>query len=195
MTRRRIWTIGGLALLGVWAVAGIAILVARSQRMTAEKTLAYAHDHSLEGKSDADRAEIIEGLADRVNRLSFDERQKFRHQDDLRAMFEKMTPAERLRYLDLTLPRGMKQMMEAFNKMEPDKRRQLVNRAVNDLTRARDEAGPKDQDRLRTSLNDQTTQKIINEGMKSFLSDATAETKLDLQPLIEQMQTLLQTGH
>ncbi len=153
MTRRRIWTIGGLALLGVWAVAGIAILVARSQR------------------------------------------QKFRHQDDLRAMFEKMTPAERLRYLDLTLPRGMKQMMEAFNKMEPDKRRQLVNRAVNDLTRARDEAGPKDQDRLRTSLNDQTTQKIINEGMKSFLSDATAETKLDLQPLIEQMQTLLQTGH
>lgn len=30
--------------------------------------------------------------------------------------------------------------------------------------------------------------------MRSFIRDANAETKLDLQPLIEQMQNLMQGG-
>lgn len=194
MKQRRIWLVGGAALLGVWVVAALAIVIVRAQKMTAEKTIAYVAQHRLDGLTDAQRASAIEGLADRVNHLSFDERQKFRHDGPMREIFEKMTPAERAHYLDLTLPKGMKQLMEAFNKLEPAKRKELVNKAVSDLDRAHDEAGPQDQDRLHNALTDQTTQRIINEGMKSFLSDASAETKLDLQPLIEKMQNIMQTG-
>jgi hypothetical protein len=196
MRQRRIWWIGGLALAGVWVVAALGLWIARAQRMTAEKTIAYAHEHRLaEGLTDAQRSKIVDGLADRVNQLSFDERQKFRQQGDMREFFEKMTPAERAHYLDLTLPKGMKQMMEAFNQMPTEKRKQLVNRALGDLNKARDEAGPNDPDRVRVAFSDPTMQKIINSGMESFLKDANADTKLDLQPLIEQMQNIMQTGH
>jgi hypothetical protein len=195
MNRRRIWLRGILALLAVWALAAIGIWAARSQRMTAEKTIAYAHDHSFDGLSAADRLRIIDGLADRVNRLTYEERQKFRQQGDMRKFFETMTDTERAHYLDLTLPKGFKQMMEAFNDMQPAQRKQIVNRALADLSRARENMDPNDHDHLHTALSDQSTQRIINEGMKSFLSDANAATKIDLQPLIEQMQAIMQTGH
>ena len=38
------------------------------------------------------------------------------------------------------------------------------------------------------------SQRVIDQGLKSFYSDASADTKLDLAPLIEQMQRNLQGG-
>ena len=99
--------------------------------------------------------------------------------------------AERGRYLDLTLPKGLKQMMEAFNGMPPARRKQIVTRAVADLSRVREEIRSQD---VGDAMNDQTVRRIIDEGMKSFYADASAETKIDLQPLIEQMQSIMQTG-
>lgn len=183
----RIWWRGLVALIVVWTVVAGAIAFARAQRQTAEKTLAYLAAHPLAGKSEAERARILAGMAERVNRLEFEERQKFRYEGDLRAWFEELTEAERIRYVELTLPRGLQQLMEAFNEMTPAKRKQIVNRALNDLARAREEmpdAPP--------ALSDENLQRIVNEGMKSFLRDASAETKLDLQPVIEQMQQIMQ---
>jgi hypothetical protein len=42
--------------------------------------------------------------------------------------------------------------------------------------------------------DDKTAQKIIDEGFKSFYSEASAETKMDVAPLIEQMQKNMQGG-
>jgi hypothetical protein len=187
--KRRIWTWGGLALLAVWALGAAGVWLARSQRMTAAKTVAYLETHPLRGLPAARRDQIIAGLADRVNRLTFEERQKFRYEGRLREWFEELTPEERLRYVDLTLPKGLKQMMEAFNNMPPAKRKQLVNRALADLDRVREETGHLHAERV---LSDANLQRIVDEGMKTFIRDASAETKLDLQPLIEQMQNIMQ---
>ena len=73
--------------------------------------------------------------------------------------------------------------------MTPAKRKQVVNRAMADLNRVREELGRQDAE---GSVPDQALKRIIDEGMKSFISDASAETKLDLQPLIEQMQSIMQ---
>jgi hypothetical protein len=189
MKRRRIWLRGAAALAAVWVIATAGVWIARSQKMTAEKTLAYMNAHRLAGLSAAERRKIIEELASRVNRLSFDERQKFRFEKGIRQAFEEMTDEERASYLDRTLPKGMQQMMEAFNQMTPVRRKQIVNRALNDMNRMRDEMG---QQELTKSLTDQNVQRIIDEGMKNYISGANAETKLDLQPLIEQMQSIMQ---
>jgi lauroyl/myristoyl acyltransferase len=159
--------------------------------MTAEKAVDYLKHHPLQGLPAAARNRIVEGMAERVNRLTFEERQKFRYEGSLRKWFEEMTEAERRRYIDLTLPKGMKQMMEAFNKMEPAKRKQVVNRALNDLERHRGEIAPKD---VNKAMSDENVKHIIDQGMKSFYTDANADAKLDLQPLIEQIQNIMQMG-
>ncbi len=175
--------------MAVWALAAGGMWLARTSRMTAEKTVAYLEANPLTGKSEGDRARIIAGMADRVNRLGFEERQKFRYEGQLRAWFEQLTEEERARYIELTLPRGMQQMMEAFNEMPPTKRKQIVNRAMNDLARVREEIP---EGRSAPALSDDNFKKIVDEGMKTFIRDASAETKLDLQPLIEQMQSIMQ---
>lgn len=189
LKRRQVWIWGAVAVAVVWLLAIAGIWFARSQRMTAEKAVDYLKAHPLTGLSEPDRQRVIEGMANRVNRLTFEERQKFRYEGKLRKWFEEMTDAERRRYIDLTLPKGVKQMMEAFNEMTPAKRKQVVNRAMADLNRVREELGRQDAE---GSLPDQALKRIIDEGMKSFISDANAETKLDLQPLIEQMQSIMQ---
>jgi len=187
--KRQVWTWGAVALVAVWGLAGAGIWIARAQRMTASKTVAYLEAHRLNGLPEANRAKVIDGMAERVNKLSFEERQKFRYEGRLREWFEEMTPEERLRYIDLTLPKGLKQMMEAFNAMPTAKRKQIVTRAVADLGRVRDEAGHVSAEQ---ALSDANLKRMVDEGMKSFIRDASADTKLDLQPLIEQMQNIMQ---
>jgi hypothetical protein len=93
-----------------------------------------------------------------------------------------------MRFLDLTVPEGFKQMMEALNKMERDKRKRFVERTLNEMRR--DETIPEaERERF---LEDPNTQKIIDQGLKSFYSDASAETKMDVAPILEQMQRNLQ---
>jgi hypothetical protein len=106
----------------------------------------------------------------------------------LDGFFKALTPAEQTRFLDLTLPAGFKQMMEAFNKMEPAKRKEFVNKALDEMKKHEGEQPPPDApDKL-----DANAEKMINQGLKSFYSEASAETKMDLSPLLEQMQRNLQ---
>ena len=42
------------------------------------------------------------------------------------------------------------------------------------------------------ALSDANLKRMVDEGMKTFIRDANADTKLDLQPLIEQMQNIMQ---
>ena len=191
MNRRQVWWWGAAALAGVWLVAAAGIWLVRSQRMTADKAVVYLRQHPLRSVPAGDRQKIVEGMADRVNRLSFEERQRFRYEGRLRQWFEDMTEDERRHYLDLTLPKGLKQMMEAFNAMEPAKRKQVVNRALADLDRHRGEIAPND---VNKAMSDDNVKHLIDQGMKSFYTDASADTKLDLQPLVEQIQSIMQMG-
>ncbi len=180
-----------MALTAAWIVAGAAIWLVRGQQMTADKTIDYLKAHPLHGLTATERQPVIEEMADRVNRLPFEERQFFRYNDELRRWFEQMNETERRYYIDRTLPKGMKQMMAAFNEMTPQKRRQMIARALADLERYR---GESEKPEGKRALPDQTVKRVVEEGMRSFFSDASAETKLDLQPFIEQIQSIMQSG-
>ena len=101
------------------------------------------------------------------------------------AFFRDLTPDEQVRFLDRTLPTGFKQMMEAFNKMTPEKRKRFVEKTIAEM---RTESG----DGQPPGIDDKNVEKIIDQGLKSFYSEASAEVKLDFAPLIEEMQNNLQ---
>ena len=94
-----------------------------------------------------------------------------------------LNDAEQQAYLDATLPRGFDELMLALNAMDPDERRRMVDEASR---RIDEQGGPPPE------LSDDQVQQIVDQGMKSYLSSANAQTKLDLQPLVEQMQANLQ---
>jgi hypothetical protein len=179
---RSLWLKAILIVAAVWLVAGGAIFWARSVKVTPESLTAYLEAHPVESQQGAERPKVIEKVAEQMNSLTYEERREVRVGKKLDGFFRSLTPPEQTAFLDRTLPTGFKQMMESLNKMEPPKRKQFVEKALRDM-REHEGEDPK---------VDQNARKIIDQGFKSFYSDASAEVKMDVAPLIEQLQRNLQ---
>lgn len=174
------------ALAGVWIIAAVTIHFAHAAKPTAESVSAYLDKTDL-AASGSRRAAIIEQTESMYNRLTFEERQKVQRQGKTRDFFKSLTPDEQEAFLDATLPSGFKQLMESFNKMEPAKRKEVVQRALEEMQKHEGEPPPPGRD-------DKLAQHVVDQGLRSFYKDANAESKMDLAPLIEQMQKNIQSG-
>ena len=170
-------------LLAIWLVVGGAIYWARSVRATPESVMRYLDGQPL--KSARDRDDVIKRVAGQLNQFSYDQRREVRVSRKLNAFFKDLSPAEQSRYLDLTLPTGFRKMMESLNKMTHEKRQEFVDKALADMKKHEGDA-PQD------AHLDENARKVIDEGFKSFYSDASADVKMDMAPLIEQMQRNMQ---
>lgn len=186
--RKRPWIVGLLALAVVWSAAVTGIVIARSWVVTADEVAAFAAERSLAELSADERERRLRELADMVNRLEFEERREADVRGAVRDRFREMTPAERAAYLEATLPSGMQQFMNAINEMPRDERKRLVDRALADMKSG---ANDPNRQRMEEEIGEEAVNTIVETGMKSFMSDASAEAKLDLQPLVEQMQVNL----
>lgn len=175
-----------LILAVVWLIAGAVIWWTRSARPTPEAIATYIAKHPIENVPESGRAEVIDKVASQLNRLNFDERQQVRKLRVDRDFFDKLTPEERQRFLDLTLPEGFRQLMLALNKMTPEARKKIVQRALSDLE--------KEDPQVNSRIDEQQVQKMIGQGVESFYQNANAETKLDFAPVLEQLQRATQRG-
>ena len=162
----------------------------RANKVTPEVLMAYVESHPIEGKAPGERRKMMEAVAKKLNHLTYEERREVRLSRRLDRFFRTLNPDEQSQFLDLTLPEGFRQMMEALNKMTPEKRKAFVDKTLEQL---RKEEGQNLPDDARERMEqDENMQKIVDQGLKSFYSEASAETKMDLAPVIEQMQRNLQ---
>lgn len=156
----------------------------RAARPTPEKLSSYIDQHPLESLTPKQREETIQKVADQLNRLSFDQRQELRKLRADRRIFEQMTPEERSRFMDMTMPEGFRQLMIALNKMDPERRKKMVQRALDDIE--------KDTPEINERIDRTEVQKMISQGMSSFYEEANADVKLEFAPVIERLQRATQ---
>ncbi|BAM03762.1 hypothetical protein [Phycisphaera mikurensis] len=182
----RVWLTTATGLAVLWLGVALFGWLSTGWETTPQTILAQIGADPLEDA--ADRDANLRGLADAVNRLPGAARMDPELGEALRGEFEAMTPEERSLYLDLTLPRGFEELMLAFNAMEGAERRRIVGEATARMDEEMARAGGKPPE----GLDEGQLQRVVDEGMKSFLSDASAETKLDLQPLVHRMQGVMQ---
>ncbi len=185
----KLWLRVALVLLVVWGIAAGTAWIFRSLKPTPQSLIRYVEAHGLAGASASERARIIDKVVGQLNRLTFEERRETRTSKSVDRFFKDLTEAERADFLDRTLPEGFRQMMLALNKMTPEKRKQVVDRALADLEKA--DAG-ESEDRRRP-IDDEQAKKIVNQGMSAFYEEASADVKLDFAPVIEQIQRSMQS--
>ncbi len=169
------------ALAVLWSVFGGALWWAKAHRQTPERIVEFVGKNPLADKPPAERSKFIETVAARVNGLEFEQRQEMNQQKRLDSFWKGMSKTEQAHYLELVLPTGFKQMMENFNKMDPLKRRHLVEKAVKDMRQHAGDGPPADAD-------PEQVRKIVDEGLKSFYSDATIEAKMDALPFLDELE-------
>lgn len=193
--RAVVWAVATLA--AIWVVALTGYWIAANSRMTADKVRAYLESVDLSQLSAADRARALKELEQKVNALSFEERQKLRLGRTFEDWFSQMTEDEKAGFLEATLPTGFKQMLTAFEAMPEDRRRRAVDDAVKRLREARDQANagqpPGRGGTNQPPISPELEAKIRTIGLKSFYSESSAETKAELAPLLEELQQTMQS--
>ena len=173
-----------IGLAAFWVVIGGAMWWLKSRRPTAEQIEAFLTSNPLEGKSEAARLKIIDDIAAQVNSLDAEQRRMARpgkRNEKLELFWKQLTAAERAHYFSLVVPKGMKQMIENFNKLDPVKRKREVEKAIKNLREHADDEMPEDFDPA-------VAEKFVNEGLKAFYSDATIDAKMDAMPFLEELE-------
>ncbi len=196
MGRRSVVIKAIAALALVWVVVWGIRSWAGARKITAEKVnreivAADFEDWSAEkGRSDdpAEREREIRRIADMVNRLDFHEREKNRRNRTAEEFYRKLDPKERELFVDLTVMESMNRFMEALDGLPPAERKRFVQQALEEIQEGRtaEEIARAD------ALGDDLLEKISTEGMRAYFSKAGADTKLDLAPLMEAMNELMQ---
>ena len=195
--RALIWAALGLVVVWVVAVAGYQI--SRGLKMTAEKVQAYVNSVDLSQLTGDARARAIQSLADRINRLSLEERQRMRADRSAYRWFEQMTEKEKGDFIEATMPTGFKQMIAAFEQQPEEKRRRAIDEALKRLREANSRGGS-GRAMLRGGTNRppplsaELEMKLRTIGLKSFYSQSSAQTKAELAPLLEELQRVMESG-
>lgn len=180
--------------LGVWAVRAFA----GSRKLTAERVnLAIeeaqlsdwsGHDSPPDAAEAARRDREIRRIADMVNRLDFSEREKNRRNRTPEEFFRKLSAAEKNRFIDLTVRESMNRFMEALDSMPSEQRRRFVEQGLRDIQDGRTADDMARAKEMGADLLD----KISQEGMRAYFEKSSADTKLDLAPLMEAVNETMQ---
>jgi len=198
MSRRNVILRAITILAIVWAVVWGVRTYAGSKKVTAERLEARIEsanfadwsgkdlpDESPEGKR---RLKKIHEIADMVNRLDFQEREKNRRSRSGEEFFRKLSPAEKNHFVEITIMESMNRFMESLDAMPPGQRRKFVEQGLKEI-----EAGQTGQDMARAEeLGADLLEKISQEGMRAYFEKSSTQTKLDLAPLMEAINETMQ---
>src|SRR5215831_11428996 len=126
------------AVAAIWIAALTGYWIVSHGRATPEKVRAYVDSIDFSRLSPAERAAAIRKLADMLNHLSLEERQRLRLDRTSYRWFQEMTEDEKGQFLDATMPTGFKQMLNSFEQMPEERRQRAINEAVRRLRAVRE---------------------------------------------------------
>ena len=188
------------ALVLIWVAAIAGYQVAQHAKVTPEKVRAYTASLDFDRLSAAERAAAIKKLAAMLNALSYEERQRLRMQHFLNAWFARMTDDEKAQFIEATMPTGIKQMINAFEQLPEDKRRQALDNAMKNLRATENGAptggtnAPPAGTNAPPPISPELEAKIRTIGLKAFYRESSAETKAEAAPLLEELQHVMESG-
>jgi uncharacterized protein YbjQ (UPF0145 family) len=193
--RAVLWAVVGLVAIWVVAIAGYTI--SKNLKMTAAKVQAYVDSVDFSKLSGEARAKAIRELADKINRLSLEERQRMRADRSAYLWFAQMTEEEKAQFIEATMPTGFKQMIAAFEEQPEEKRRQAIDQALKRLREANSQGGNAvtgNRGTNRPPLSPELEAKVRTIGLKTFYSQSSAQTKAELAPVLEELQKVMESG-
>jgi len=183
------------ALVLVWLLAWSGYVIARHFKMTAERVSQYQHSLDLGRLSAADRLKFLKGLAERLNALSPDERQKWRLDQD---WFRQLTDEEKAYFLDAFLPGEMRTALRMFERWPKERQQQEIDQALKELrenaSKPMGEQSPGPNGTNTPLLTPELDKKVRTMGLNALFSQGSAQTKAQLAPLLMEVQHQLESG-
>lgn len=189
-------------IIGVWAVALGGYLMAQKAKLTADMVSDYGRTLDFTKLTGRERAEALRALEEKINRLSMEERRKWRLEGEWREWFNSLTEIEKGQFIEATMPTGFKQMLNAFEDMPEDKRKRAIEAAIKRLKETPDLGtgrNPSEDASMYTTnappnLSPDLEKKALTIGLKTFYTESSAQTKVELAPFFEELQHQMESG-
>jgi hypothetical protein len=189
-------------IMAILLVAWVGYGIAENSKVTADKVTQYANATDLKGLSGVARAEALRQLEDMINRLSVEERRKWRHDGAWKKWFDEMTEVEKGQFIEATMPSGFKQWLNTFDGLPADQRKQFIDQLSAHLRDTHQLMTDREPGQI-TSMYGTNSPPILSAelerrartiGIKTFYTESSAETKAELAPFLEELQHETQHG-
>jgi predicted phage gp36 major capsid-like protein len=197
MQQRKIILQAVAAIALVWLTVFAIRSWAGSKKITAEKIDAvidsaefanWSSGDQFDTKTTDKREKKIREIANLTNQLDFQEREKNRENRSGDKFFRLLNPSEKNLFIDLTVAESMNKFMQALDQMPAAERKKFVAQGLAEI-----EKGKTAEEIERTKeLGEDVLEKITQEGMRAYFEKASTDTKLDLAPLMESMNDVMQ---
>jgi len=197
MQQRKIILQAVAAIALVWLTVFAIRSWAGSKKITAEKIDAvidsaefanWSSGDQFDTKTTDKREKKIREIANLTNQLDFQEREKNRENRSGDKFFRLLNLSERNLFIDLTVAESMNKFMQALDQMPAAERKKFVAQGLAEI-----EKGKTAEEIERTKeLGEDVLEKITQEGMRAYFEKASTDTKLDLAPLMESMNDVMQ---
>ncbi len=185
MQRRRIYLTGGICLLLVWSVTALGLWVADRMTPRAEGVRELLRSTRLADLEATARSSFVRQVATQLSELQPDERRQAQLSAEMQAFYGQMAAPERLQYLEWTRPPGTGMMARAFDAMRPQRQRRHLGVALSDLQAVEPRYG---EPRTATAI----MAEIQRRGVAATVDGDVTRRDLELQPVVEQTQRVLQ---
>lgn len=194
MKPRRIWLTAGLLIALIWA--GVAVVMWQTDHLVSspEKVLSLTDEAPwLQGEDPTyeSRQQHLDRVITNFNRLDTPQRRRLREdgQESLDRFFASLTEEEQKEYVQRTVEPHFDVISRGIKLMPEEERKRLVGRLRSDLKNLRSQSPEGDR------LSDQDREFMefmIAEDPVLFLRDAPTKVKMELAPLLEDLQARVQ---
>jgi len=194
MKPRRIWLTAAVLIALIWA--GVALVMQQTDDLVSWpiKVSDLAENapwlHGMEGTHES-RQQHLDKVITNLNRLDPGQRKTLREdaQPVLDAFFASLTEEEQKEYVDRTVEPYFATISKGLKLMPAEERKRLTARIRNDMKGLR--GSSKDGDRL-SEQDREFMDMLVAEDPILFLREAPTKTKMELAPVIEEMQARVQ---
>lgn len=160
--------------------------------MTREKLDQYLHSIDLAKLSAAERAKALQALLDKWNAMSPEDR---RHWHFDRDWLAQLTDAEKSLLIDGMVPAQIKLELNAFEQLPKEQRQRIIDRAMKQIQEASANGGQNTGAGSDSGLSPELEAKVRTMGLNALYSQSSAQSKVELAPLLNEVQQQLEGGH
>lgn len=194
MKPRRIWLTIAILLAIIWSI--VAVVMNQTDHLVSwpDKVIALAEEapwlHGAEGTQES-RQQYLDRVITNFNRLDSPQRRSLREdgQETLDKFYASLSEEEQKEYVNRTVEPYFDGISRALKLMPEEDRKRLVGRMRSEMKSLR--ATSKEGDRL-SDQDREFMEMMIAEDPILFLREAPTKVKLELGPVLEEMQSRVQ---
>ncbi len=146
---------GVTAIALLWLASAAIIAGIRASAPTVASVTDFATQRPLEGKSDAEREEVVGSLVRRIALLDYSQQRATSAAPPVRRFYTSLTSAEKERFLHLLMPSAVRNIFLATCAQPAADREKFFNEALYELetTRGKDESATVNEERVQRWMN------------------------------------------